>query len=158
MDHRPDSHSYNDIERGFAVRAIEEARRSSGNARVGAVITRGDSILSTGHKGEGLHAEQAALQKARDVGTDLAGATLYTTLEPCTNPRTSRVPCAQLIADAGIAVVHIGEFDPNPRIYRLGWKYLRDSGIQLRDFPADLREQAHDVNTTSRACSRGERA
>ncbi|MEV4130456.1 deaminase [Nocardia sp. NPDC049707] len=149
MDHGPGTHSCKDVERAFAARAIEEARKSPGNARVGAVIASGDSTLATGYKGEveGLHAEQVALQKARVADTNLAGASLYTTLEPCANSRTSRVPCAELIAEAGITVVHIGEYDPNPQVNRLGWKYLRDHGVQLRDFPADLREQVRDANT-----------
>ncbi|OBA67648.1 hypothetical protein A5780_10410 [Nocardia sp. 852002-20019_SCH5090214] len=148
MDHGGYALSLKDIEHAFAVRAIEEARKSPGNARVGAVIVRGDIILATGHKGEidGLHAEQVALQKATAAGTRLAGTSLYTTLEPCANSRTSRIPCAKLIADAGVAVVHIGEYDPNPQVNRLGWKYLRDHGIRLRDFPADLRRQAHEAN------------
>lgn len=139
--------SSRDLDHELASKAIEEARKSPGNTHVGAVIARGESILTTGYKGEveGLHAEQVALQKASAAGKDLAGASLYTTLEPCANSRTSRVSCSQLIADAGITTVHIGQYDPNPQVNRLGWKYLRDSGIQLRDFPADLREQVRGI-------------
>lgn len=128
--------------------AIEEALRSSGNARVGVVIARGENFLIAGFKGEraGLHAEQVALAKAAEQGINVNGAELYTTLEPCANSRTSRVPCCQLICDAGIAVVHIGEYDPNPRVYRLGWRHLRDQGVILRDFPADLRALAHKAS------------
>ncbi|MGW0327773.1 deaminase [Nocardia sp. NPDC003183] len=148
MDHGSNTHSRKDIDQMFAAQAIEEARNSPGNTHVGAVIARGDTILATGYKGEveGLHAEQVALQKARVADSGLTGASLYTTLEPCANSRTARVPCAELIAEAGITVVHIGEYDPNPQVNRLGWKYLRDRGIQLRDFPASLREQARGVN------------
>lgn len=129
------------FERAFAERAIEEALKAPSTVRVGAVIARGDRLLATGYKGEigDLHAEQVALRKAEAVGITVEGASLYTTLEPCANSRTSRVPCAQLVADAGIAVVHIGEYDRNPQVNRLGWKHLRDRGVQLRDFPADLR-------------------
>ncbi|WP_133251036.1 deaminase [Mycobacterium montefiorense] len=148
MDFETNTRSRNDVEHAFAARAIEEARKSPGNTRVGAVITRDDTIVATGYRGEveGLHAEEVALEKARLAGTNLAGASLYTTLEPCANSRTSRVPCAALIAEARITVVHIGEYDPNPQVNRLGWKYLRDHGVRLRDFPADLREQAHEAN------------
>ena len=59
--------------------------------------------------------------------------------------RTS-LECSQLIAEAGISTVHIGQYDPNPQVNRLGWKYLRDSGIRLRDFPSDLREQAREIS------------
>lgn len=132
----------------LAARSIHEARKSPDNLRVGVVIARGDAILASGFKGEvqGLHAEEVALQKARLAGVDLDGAELFTTLEPCANSRTGRVPCAELIATAGIAVVHIGEYDPNPQVNRLGWKSLRDHGVTLRDFPADLRAEAHEAS------------
>lgn len=137
-----------EIEREHAALAIKEARKSPGNARVGAVITRGGSILSTGFKGEieRLHAEEVALNKALDAGVELKGATLYATLEPCANSRTARVSCSELIAKAGIRTVHIGVYDPNPQVYRLGWKHLRDQGVRLRDFPSDLRLEAREVN------------
>jgi pyrimidine deaminase RibD-like protein len=141
-------HGTAEADRWHAERAIEEARHSPGNTRVGAVIALGKNVLATGFKGEreSLHAEQVALEKAREQGISVSGAALYTTLEPCANSRTSRVPCCQLISDAGISVVHIGGYDPNPRVYRLGWKHLRDHGILLRDFPADLRALAHEVS------------
>jgi len=140
--------SSRDLDYELASKAIEEARKSPGNTRVGVVIARGNSVLATGYKGEaeGLHAEQVALQKASTVVKDLAGASLYTTLEPCANSRTSRVSCSQLIAEAGVTTVHIGLYDPNPQVNRLGWKYLRDRGIKLRDFPSDLRKQALEVS------------
>lgn len=147
-----------EIERGLASRAVEESLRASGNARVGAVIARGENIFATGFKGERprLHAEQVALEKAREDGVDVAGAELYTTLEPCANSRTSRVSCSQLISDAGIAVVHIGEYDPNPQVNRLGWKYLLDRGVRLRDFPEDLRSRAHEASANfTRLFTRG---
>jgi hypothetical protein len=60
-----------EIEQAHATRAVEEALKTVTNARVGAVITRGASVLTTGYKGEidGLHAEQVALvDDARKLG------------------------------------------------------------------------------------------
>lgn len=135
------------VHRAHAARAVGEAFLSSSNARVGAVIARGDRVIATGFKGEqeGFHAEEVALNKAMELGADLKGATLYTTLEPCANSRTKRIPCAELIASAGIGEVHIGGYDPNPQVYRIGWRHLRDQGIKLRDFPEDLRRRAHEA-------------
>lgn len=137
---------HSDREHAYATMAVEEALKSTGNARVGAVIARGSEVLSIGHKGErpGHHAEQVALVKANEQHIDVMGAELYTTLEPCANSRTNRVPCAELVTRAGIKVVHIGTYDPNPQVYRLGWKHLRDHGVLLRDFPHDLRARARE--------------
>ncbi len=127
--------------------ALTLAQKSEGPARVGTVIASGALVLSTGFKGERptMHAEQVALVKAAEDSVDTRGATLYTTLEPCANLATGRVPCAQLIADAGVSTVFIATYDRNPRVYRHGWKVLRDSGVALRDFPADLRAAAQSL-------------
>lgn len=37
-------------------------------------------------------------------------------------------------------------YDPNPRIYRNGWRMLRDHGVELRDFPPDLRAEIREDN------------
>lgn len=147
-DEEVEKQLHSDREHTFATMAVEEALKSEGNARVGAVIARGSEILSTGHKSErpGHHAEQVALVKAQEQLIDVKGAELYTTLEPCANSRTNRVPCAELVGQAGIAVVHIGTYDPNPQVYRLGWKHLRDHGVSLRDFPPDLRARAREAS------------
>lgn len=148
MELQPENRSREDLEREFAQLAIDEASKSPGNARVGVVFVKDGHVVATGHRGElpNLHAEQVALQKARDEGATIAGAEVYTTLEPCANSRTARVPCAQLLVEAGVSTVHIGQFDRNPQIYRLGWKHLRDAGVKLRDFPADLRSLAAEAN------------
>lgn len=40
----------------------------------------------------------------------------------------------------------IGLYDPNPKVYRQGWRILRDGGIRLRDFPSDLRSEISNHN------------
>jgi diaminohydroxyphosphoribosylaminopyrimidine deaminase/5-amino-6-(5-phosphoribosylamino)uracil reductase len=50
------------------------------------------------------------------------------------------------LACAGIKEVVIGVYDPNPKIYREGWRILRDAGIKLRDFPAELRAEIRADN------------
>ncbi|MET7920916.1 dihydrofolate reductase family protein [Streptomyces avermitilis] len=74
---------------------------------VGAVIVAADGAeLARGHSREGgdpvVHAEEAALAKLDAEDPRLAGATVYSSLEPCAR-RTSRPrPCARLILDAGV--------------------------------------------------------
>lgn len=136
------------IQRVLQEQAIAEAGGAVGGVGVGVVIARGGEVLSTGYKGErkGQHAEQVALEKAREYQLDIRETQLYTTLEPCLNIEGKRIPCAERIAEAGIREVYIGEYDRNPRIYRKGWRYLMDHGVRCFDFPQDLRDLAHQAS------------
>lgn len=87
-------------DRRFALLAIEEARNSIAederpHPKVGAVVVKNGKILSRAYRGENLksHAEYIALEEKlpRDV---VAGATVYTTLEPCTTRKHPKIPCA----------------------------------------------------------------
>jgi diaminohydroxyphosphoribosylaminopyrimidine deaminase/5-amino-6-(5-phosphoribosylamino)uracil reductase len=129
--------------------AIEEMQLSSGRGpKVGAVLAKDGRVLSKGHRQTNLHAERDALQKAISAGMDVRGSTIYTTLEPCVNLGSKHESCADLIIRSGITSAAIGRYDTNPRIYREGWKKLRDGGLTLRDFDADLRSQIDQINAT----------
>ena len=121
-------------------RCVSEDR---GKPLVGAVIVKDGKVLGSGFRGEtneGDHAEYGVLKRLGDI--DLTGALVFTTLEPCSRRKTPTfIPCAQRLVNVGVSEVHIGIYDPNPVIYRQGWKILRDAGVRLRDFPADLREE-----------------
>lgn len=101
-------------------RAIEESRLSTPSAThyaVGAVLVDADGdVLATGYTGELLptyHAEEAALAKlAGRAELDLSGATLYTTLEPCTTRRSRPDPCCTLVLRAGIGRVVLALREP----------------------------------------------
>lgn len=114
----------------FMARAIELARSApftSPNPRVGAVVVRGDSILSEGaHRGAGsAHAEAVALE-----GVDASGATLYVNLEPCSH--TGRTPpCAPMVAAAQVARVVVANEDPDARVSGAGLELLRGAGIEV---------------------------
>lgn len=141
-----------DDPRLFMRLAVDEALRSpEGGARVGAVVVRDGAVLATGHKGEDgstKHAECIAIEKAATQDVDLAGATAYVTLEPCTNIESNRTCCADRLAEAGIVSVYIGRYDKNPRINRLGWKALRAHSIDCYDFEEDFRDEIDELNST----------
>ena len=123
------------------TRAIELARQCPpGSARVGAVIADRDRVLGEAARdgSSRKHAEELALIRAAEAGNDVRGAQIYTTLEPCANSEGHRIPCAQLLQDAGIGAVYIGSYDKSFRVYRLGWRQLRDAGVTLREFDRDL--------------------
>ncbi len=110
-------------------------------AQVGAIVVQDKRILTTGYNGapkglphcldEGcevvdghcvrsLHAEQNAILQAALYGVPLAGATIYTTHQPCVN-------CAKMIINAGLRrVVYAGHYPDE-----LAMKYMRQAGIQI---------------------------
>ena len=136
----------------FSRLAIEEAKLSATedervHPRVGAVIVLNGTVLSKAHRGEspGAHAEFIALEeKLRDVL--VAGATVYTTLEPCTTRNHPKIPCARRLMDRRVARVVIGMLDPNPQIRGLGEQLLNEAGIETQLFPRDLRSQVEEMN------------
>jgi diaminohydroxyphosphoribosylaminopyrimidine deaminase/5-amino-6-(5-phosphoribosylamino)uracil reductase len=134
-------------------RAIEVSRESKSEERktpppvVGAVIVKDGELIAECHRGqtgEGDHAEYGALKILGDI--DLSGAEVYTTLEPCSRRSEGKKPCAERLVERGISTVYIGIYDPNPDIYRAGWCVLRDGGVTLRDFDADLRYEVASLN------------
>src|SRR5258708_16978036 len=114
----------------LAIEEAELARGTTGdNPWVGCVIVspRGE-LLGRGHTlGPGEdHAEIAAALDARARGHSVAGATLYSTLEPCSfHGRTPA--CSRSIVERGIARAVIGMRDPHPRVDGAGTLILRDA-------------------------------
>ena len=117
----------------FMKRALTlEARgkgRTSPNPLVGAVVVKGNRIISEGyHKKAGTpHAEILALKKA---GSKAQGATLYINLEPCCHTDKKTPPCTKSIIKAGIKKVVIAMIDPNPKVSGRGIKELKGAGIK----------------------------
>jgi diaminohydroxyphosphoribosylaminopyrimidine deaminase/5-amino-6-(5-phosphoribosylamino)uracil reductase len=96
---------------------------------VGAVIVKDGRIVGEGfYTHDGVHhAEVFAL---REAGAQARGATVYTSLEPCSHfGRTP--PCAQALIDAGVARVVTAMTDPNPLVNGKGLVMLRAAGIQV---------------------------
>jgi pyrimidine deaminase RibD-like protein len=142
-----------EIHRRFSEVAVAQGKLSLSESRdkplVGVVIARDGIELGRSFRGEtgsGEHAEYALFKKLKDQGVSTEGATLYTTLEPCSKRNHPKIPCANHIVEAGITEVHIGIYDPNPQIQRQGWRVLRDSGVKLKDFLQDLRAEIQRDN------------
>ena len=99
------------------------------NPRVGCLIVRDGRTLGRGwhvRTGE-AHAEVHALA---DAGPDVAGATAYVSLEPCSfHGRTP--PCTDALVEAGIRRVVAAMTDPHPRIAGAGFERLRGAGIAV---------------------------
>jgi pyrimidine deaminase RibD-like protein len=116
--------------------------------KVGAVLVTKDGNIFTAYRGEGekgRHAEYVLLEdKASKI--QAAGATLFTTLEPCTSRNEPKRPCADRIISRKIARVVVGMLDPNQMICGRGIRTLREASIQVDLFPHDLMAQVEEQN------------
>ena len=103
--------------------------RTSPNPWVGCVLRTTDGALHEGATAPpgGPHAEAAALAAA---GPAAAGATVWSTLEPCSHSgRTG--PCADALVAAGVARVVVGVLDPDDKVAGRGVARLREAGIDV---------------------------
>lgn len=132
-------------------RAIDLARHGLGtvspNPMVGAVVTLDDgTVIGEGwHRrcGEG-HAEVNAIASVKDP-SQLARATIYVTLEPCSHYGKTP-PCARLIIDKGLKRVVVGCLDPAPWVSGRGVAMLREAGIEV--VTGVLEEECRAINPT----------
>lgn len=117
--------------------ALEQARLGIGftspNPPVGAVIVSDGRVIGQGyHRQAGQpHAEIEALKDAQAHAPEqIAGATIYVTLEPCsTHGRTG--PCTEAVQAAGIQRVVWGAQDPNPNHVGRARQLLESAGLQV---------------------------
>lgn len=161
-------------------RAIAEGDRARGstgdNPWVGCVIADDQGeILAWGHtQGPGEdHAEIAAARLARSLGHRVEGATLYSTLEPCSfHGRTPA--CSRVIIERGLRRVILGMRDPHPRVDGEGVRILREGGLEviegvceaevrrqlgpwvLAHHPHDLRRRARSLGPSLSLLARAE--
>ncbi|MFE1789835.1 dihydrofolate reductase family protein [Streptomyces sp. NPDC059525] len=125
---------------GEACALAVECPPSTTAFSVGAVVVAADGReLARGHSREGgdarVHAEQAALAKVRG-NPDLAGATVYSSLEPCGERASHPHPCAELIAGAGIRRVVTAWREPDTFVPGAnGTERLRARGITVVEAP-----------------------
>jgi diaminohydroxyphosphoribosylaminopyrimidine deaminase/5-amino-6-(5-phosphoribosylamino)uracil reductase len=118
----------------LAIDEAELARGTTGdNPWVGCVIVNSHGeILAKGHtQGPGEdHAEIAAARYAKAHGLVIQGATMYSTLEPCSfHGRTPA--CSRVIVEHRLAKVVFGMRDPHPRVDGAGAQILKDAGIEV---------------------------
>jgi len=117
---------------------------------VGAVIVAGDgSEISRGYSREDdplVHAEESALRKLAADDPRLAGATIYSTLEPCSRRKSRPLSCTQLIIASGISRVVIAWREPPLFVADCqGVELLTQAGLTIDELPG-FAEQAAAPN------------
>jgi diaminohydroxyphosphoribosylaminopyrimidine deaminase/5-amino-6-(5-phosphoribosylamino)uracil reductase len=115
-----------------AVAAASSVRAvTSPNPWVGAVlVTSAGTYQGATAPPGGPHAEVAALRLAADAGDSPVGATLYSTLEPCSHHGRTP-PCVEAIVAAGVARVVVGVLDPDPKVAGRGVARLAEAGVDV---------------------------
>jgi len=116
-------------------RALAHARRGLGrttpNPVVGACVVTAEGVAV----GDGAHERagepHAEVHAIAEAGDRARGATLYSTLEPCSH--TGRTgPCTDRIIAAGIRRVVAAMEDPHPLVSGRGFQVLRDHAIEVQ--------------------------
>ncbi|RZU53958.1 diaminohydroxyphosphoribosylaminopyrimidine deaminase [Krasilnikovia cinnamomea] len=141
-------------DRGWLMAAIDLSRlspRSQDRYAVGAIVVddRTGTALAAGYTAETgphLHAEEVALAKLpRRYDGDLGGATMYTSLEPCTTRRSRPDSCAGLILAAGLGRVVLALREPPVFAACQGIRTLRRAGVDVVEL-GDLGHLVREIN------------
>lgn len=134
IDVGPDGTTTSDsVHEAGMARAVARAEHSRllspPNPWVGAVVVTedGTSFEGSTRRPGGDHAERRALSIAGDRA---AGATLYSTLEPCCHHGRTP-PCTDAIIESGVATVVIGVLDPDDNVAGAGVAALEAAGIEV---------------------------
>lgn len=139
------------LDRQFCEMAVIEAKNSIGeddrlHPKVGAVIVKDGKVLAKGYRcesGKGDHGEFCALKKLNSA--DVEGATVYTTLEPCSVRRSpNKTPCTNHLINGKVARVVFGMPDKDESVY--GHHTLIEAGIEIGVFPHDLIQELLTLN------------
>jgi pyrimidine deaminase RibD-like protein len=116
---------------------------------VGAIIIDSDGkAISTGYSREGdphNHAEEVALSKLAADDPRLGGATIYSTLEPCSKRASHPRTCTELIIAASIPRVVLAWREPSIFVDCEGVELLTSAGLDVLELP-ELAPQVREIN------------
>ncbi|WP_218081331.1 deaminase [Anthocerotibacter panamensis] len=126
----------------WLLEAIECSRQcppSAGAFSVGAIIVdAAQQKIASGYSretGDGAHAEEIALQKAHQAQLDLRGATIYSSLEPCSVRLSQKRSCTDRMLAAGIARVVFALYEPSIFVVCRGAETLMRHGVEVVVLP-----------------------
>jgi len=108
--------------------------------KVGAVLLFPDGRIETAYRGElreGDHAEFTLIER-KFPNENLEGSILFTTLEPCVERNSPKVPCCRRTTNARIRKVFVGIEDPDPTVDGKGIKHLEKHGVEVKMFDREF--------------------
>ncbi|KAJ9059604.1 hypothetical protein DSO57_1000563 [Entomophthora muscae] len=117
----------------LAVEQAKKCKPASGAYSVGAVLVKDGEIISAGYSRElegNTHAEECALIKLASPKCAV-GATLYTTMEPCSTRLSGKKSCTDRVLENKISNVIIGIKEPPNFVKCIGADTLSESGIHV---------------------------
>ncbi len=124
-----------DIE--LLARAIEishQCQPSPNSYCVGAVVRTLSGDIFEGYTHETSpthHAEQEAIKKAEAAGAELAGATIYSSMEPCSQRASEPESCSQIIIRHRMGRALFALYEPNCFVCCQGALNMRMAGIDV---------------------------
>lgn len=130
------------IDCAFLSRALHNSRKCEPVAdrySVGAVLVTLDGHEYDGYTGEtdpANHAEEEAIAKALAAGVDMHGATIYSTVEPCTSRSSKPESCTDIIIRHGLGRVVFALKEPVNFVSCDGVRRLSEAGIEVTEMPA----------------------
>jgi diaminohydroxyphosphoribosylaminopyrimidine deaminase/5-amino-6-(5-phosphoribosylamino)uracil reductase len=138
---------------GWMQRALELSRKctpASNAYSVGVVVVdRQGRELAWGYSRESdrtIHGEEATLQKVDPADPRLSGATLYSTMEPCSHRRSRPRSCTDLILASGVSRVVIAWREPSLFVADCqGVELLSAAGVAVTEL-SELAEAAQAAN------------
>jgi diaminohydroxyphosphoribosylaminopyrimidine deaminase/5-amino-6-(5-phosphoribosylamino)uracil reductase len=133
--------------------AVELSRRCPPTTSaycVGAIVVAADGTeLARGYSRDTdphVHAEESALARLANESTvDATGATIYTSMEPCSTRRSRPRTCTELIIAAGIRRVVFALREPPVFVECHGIELLQQAGVEMIELP-DLAGEVRAIN------------
>lgn len=138
-------------DRRLLAEAIGLSRRCTPCAscyRVGAVVVTASGAQFTGYTHETStthHAEQEAIAKALQCGAELRSATMYSSMEPCSQRRSEPESCSELLIQHGFARAVFALYEPDCFVHCQGALRMREAGIEVQAY-TDMGEEVLSIN------------
>ena len=119
-----------------AVTLSQKSKPAEVGFCVGAIIVdKNGNKIAEGYSREtdvNKHAEEIAIERAKQAHCDLIHATLYSSLEPCGERLSGRKTCVDFIIENKIQRVVFGAYEPSLFVEGVGEELLLNAGIVTR--------------------------